>query len=289
MKKPKVSVIVPAYNSEKTLKYCLNSLINQDYKNYEILVIDNNSTDKTKQIINFFQKKSKKIRYLFESKKSRGAARNKGIEKVKTEIILMTDSDCITPKDWISKMTEVLIKENQEIVMGYEENTLKNFWSNNIHKENKKFLKNNLKNDYIDTLDTKNIIVRTKLMKKLKFNPDLKNLEDFDLFIRLKHNNIKIRFAPEIRVKHFHKNSFSKTIKLNFDRGYWAQRIYQNHKNKNLKKIRMFDSFTFKSFLFFPIFILISLLKKPKTGFFLLFWEISWRYGILFGKLKIKR
>jgi len=52
---PKVSVIIPVYNGEKTLARCLNSVLNQTHSNYEVIVVDNNSTDKTKEIINKFK------------------------------------------------------------------------------------------------------------------------------------------------------------------------------------------------------------------------------------------
>ena len=62
LKDPKTSVIIPVYNGEKTLKQCLDSVLNQTYKNYEVIVVDNNSTDKTKEIIKDFQKKNEKVR-----------------------------------------------------------------------------------------------------------------------------------------------------------------------------------------------------------------------------------
>ena len=51
MKNPKVSVTIPVYNGQRTLRHCLSSVLNQTYKNYEVIVVDNNSTDKTKEII----------------------------------------------------------------------------------------------------------------------------------------------------------------------------------------------------------------------------------------------
>lgn len=84
---PKVSVIIPVYNGEKTLARCLNSVLNQTHSNYEVIVVDNNSTDKTKEIINKFKEEDSKIRYAFEPYRSRGAARNKGIETAKLFLI----------------------------------------------------------------------------------------------------------------------------------------------------------------------------------------------------------
>ncbi len=102
MKNSKVSVIIPIHNSEKTIKQCLTSVLNQTYKNYETIVVDNNSTDNSKSIINSFQNKNKEIKYFFEKRIGRGFARNKGLKEAKGEIIIMTDSDCIVPQNCIT-------------------------------------------------------------------------------------------------------------------------------------------------------------------------------------------
>jgi len=83
MKQELISVLIPARNSENTIEACLNSAASQTYKNYEIVVVNNNSSDRTKDIILEFQKKNKNIRYVFEKQAGRGAARNAGISASK--------------------------------------------------------------------------------------------------------------------------------------------------------------------------------------------------------------
>ena len=126
---PKVSIIVPVYNSEKTLAKCINSILLQSYKNYELIIVNNNSNDNTKKIIYFFMKKDSRIKYAFEKIKGRGIARNTGIKNVSGSIILMTDSDCIVPKNWIYNMIQPIIKENENIIMGSEYSLFNNFWT----------------------------------------------------------------------------------------------------------------------------------------------------------------
>ena len=73
-----VSIIIPVYNGEKTLRQCLSSVLNQTHENYEVIVVDNNSTDRTEELIKEFQDKGRKMEYLFEPQRGRGAARNTG-------------------------------------------------------------------------------------------------------------------------------------------------------------------------------------------------------------------
>ncbi len=94
MPSPKVSIIVPVYNTEKYLIRCLNSLINQTEKNIEIIIIDDKTPDNSLKIIDEYKRIDPRIK-LFRHKKNRGLgyARNTGIKKANGEYILFVDSD----------------------------------------------------------------------------------------------------------------------------------------------------------------------------------------------------
>ena len=95
----KVSVIIPVYNDKRGIKKCLKSLLEQNYNKelYEIIIVDNGSTDGTKE----FLKKSP-VKFLEENDiQSSYASRNKGIKHSKNEILCFTDSDVIVDKNWI--------------------------------------------------------------------------------------------------------------------------------------------------------------------------------------------
>src|SRR3989338_8668397 len=152
---PKVSVIIPVYNAEKTLKQCLDSVVSQDFENFEIIVVDNNSTDGSKGIIDSFLA-GRKVKYFFEEKRGRGAARNAGLRVARGEIIAMTDADCIVPTDWLKRLTEPVIQDQAQAVMGFFEPAVKNFWAKNIQENDLLFFRRNLDGEFINTLDTKN-------------------------------------------------------------------------------------------------------------------------------------
>lgn len=88
-----VSIIIPVYNMEKYLTYCLESATNQTYKNIEIVCIDDGSTDKSANIIRSFSDKDKRVKYFYQKNKGLSAVRNLGMELARGEYILFLDSD----------------------------------------------------------------------------------------------------------------------------------------------------------------------------------------------------
>jgi len=112
---PFVSVIVPVLNEEQTIRECLTSLIKMDYpvERREILVVDNGSTDRTAEIIKTFQ-----VRYLWEERRGAAAARNKGIEASKGEILAFTDADCVVTTGWLWELARALDEEGVGGVAG---------------------------------------------------------------------------------------------------------------------------------------------------------------------------
>lgn len=284
MENQKISVVVPTYNGERTLNRCLNSVLDQTYKDYEVIVVDNNSTDRTKDIIKEFQLiKGEKVKYVFEGYRSRGGARNAGIEAASGEIIAMTDMDCVVPTNWLSELIKPIILEEEMVVVGFEEDLINNYWTKNIQMANWKYVKRNLNGKHTFHIDTKNFAIRASLIKKLMFDPRLGNIEDFDLFVRLR-KIANIRFLPSLRVGHNHKNSLVKTAMANFNRGYWAIRVFKKYKSCDLKDCPMTESISVKSFIMFPLCIM-SVFTKRSLGeaFFLLVWETAWRAGIIWA------
>jgi len=115
---PIISVIVPVFNVEKYLPECLNSIINQTFKNIEIIVINDASSDNSLEIIKEFQKKDDRI-ILHNQTSNQGAAiaRNKGIELAKGKYIEFLDSDDYFEKDLLEKMLNKIEEFNAEIAV----------------------------------------------------------------------------------------------------------------------------------------------------------------------------
>jgi glycosyltransferase involved in cell wall biosynthesis len=113
---PFVSVIVPVYNGERNIGNCIKSLLSLDYPSskLEIIIVDNNSKDATRRVIQEFP-----VISLIEDRiQSSYAARNTGLKQSKGEIIAFTDSDCIADKDWILKAVACFQDESVGCVAG---------------------------------------------------------------------------------------------------------------------------------------------------------------------------
>lgn len=119
MEKWKISVIIPVYNTEKYIERCLNSIVNNTYKNIEIICINDGSTDNSRKILETFKKKDNRIVILDQKNGGVSAARNAGLRVATGDFVTFIDSD-----DWIHrKYLEVLLKnaKDEDIVIGYYE------------------------------------------------------------------------------------------------------------------------------------------------------------------------
>lgn len=110
---PLISVVIPAFNEEKFIDKTLQSISNQDYKDFELIVVDNNSTDNTSKIAEDFRAK-----IIFEPSQGVGFARQKGFMEAKGVIIATTDADTILPSNWVSRIVEEFKKDKELVAFG---------------------------------------------------------------------------------------------------------------------------------------------------------------------------
>ncbi|NIA04224.1 MAG: glycosyltransferase [Nitrospiraceae bacterium] len=109
---PKVSIIIPAYNEEKTIARTIKSILNQTYKNYEILVVNNNSKDKTEEIAKRY------VRVITEKQQGYIPTVISGIKHTTGKIISICDADSYYPKKWLEKMLKSFNKKKVVGVYG---------------------------------------------------------------------------------------------------------------------------------------------------------------------------
>ena len=111
----KISVIVPVYNIEKYISRCLESIINQTYKNLEIIVIDDGSSDNTGKIIDDFAKRDKRVIVIHQDNKGVSSARNKGLDIATGQYIGFVDGDDTLDKDMYDFLLKNIKKYDADI------------------------------------------------------------------------------------------------------------------------------------------------------------------------------
>lgn len=113
----KISVIVPIYNAELYLKKCLDSIINQTYSNFEVILINDGSTDKSKDICMEFCENDERLIYIEQENKGLSSARNIGISKSSGDYICFVDSDDYIEKELFKKTIHAIDQYNADIII----------------------------------------------------------------------------------------------------------------------------------------------------------------------------
>lgn len=188
--KPKVSVIIPTYNREHLIGRAIQSVLNQTYRDFEIIVVDDGSTDNIGEVVKSFN--DERIRYIrHEKNKGAAAARNTGIKAAKGEYIAFQDSDDEWLPEKLEKQMKVFATAPAEVGVVYTDmwritgNKKKYFYSPKIMPEDKIIYEQAL--DY----GVMNIGIQTALIKKEcfskagMFDEKFPRLIDLELFIGL--------------------------------------------------------------------------------------------------------
>ena len=111
MKNVKYSIIIPAYNAENYLENCLDSVVSQTYKNFEVIIINDGSTDNTQKIIDKYLKKYKFISCIIQKTSGLSASRNNGLDKAIGKYIVYLDSDDSINTIFLSEVDKVIQEE----------------------------------------------------------------------------------------------------------------------------------------------------------------------------------
>ena len=109
---PKISVIIPVYNTEKYVEKCLESLAKQEMKDFEVIIVNDGSTDNSENVIkNYMQSSKLNIKYLEKENGGLSSARNYGVEKASGKYISFLDSDDYLDKNLFSELEKYIDKD----------------------------------------------------------------------------------------------------------------------------------------------------------------------------------
>ena len=215
----KISVIIPTYNRGNIIENSITSILNQTYKNWEVLIIDDGSTDNTKEVIDKFE--DKRIKYI-KIKKNLGSpnARNIGIGKATGKFISFQDSDDIFYPNKLELQLNNMINQKSHLDFC----KIKVIFSNSLQYivpyeyQEKNIILGNIFSELINNgnfISTQSILVRKRIIKKYFFDINMPRLQDYELILRMIQNpKIKISYTRKVLVElHIQKDSIQNSIK----------------------------------------------------------------------------
>lgn len=234
----RASVIIPAYNAEKSIQSCLDALTLQTHLPDEIIVVDDGSKDQTREIAESYSL----VTVLSQKNNGPANARNNGAKKAMNEIIVFLDSDCVPEKNWLESMLQPFVDEKVVGVQGayksHQTSLVAKFDQADIEYRYER-MKRATRLDWIGSYSA---AYRRKIFLDEKgFDETFPKAsgEDAELSYRLAEKGFQLVFAPAAIVYHTHPSTLSHYLKVKFFRAYWRMRMYLKHPQKSVK-----DSYT---------------------------------------------
>lgn len=229
----KVSIIIPVYNVEKYIDKCLESIINQTYENYEIILVDDGSSDDSYNIIKSWQKKYNDVIICLKQKnKGAGAARNRGLEVAKGDFIVFVDSDDYLDNDFLEVMVSN-INDNDIVISG----------SRHV-SENSVLYTRKLKED--DWTKFQQLVIwakiyRTEFIKKNKLLfSDIKTGQDVVFSLECYSHEPNVKIIDYVGYNNYHNlNSITHNKKIQIDNNVIAMYDYILN---NIKDTKFFEN-----------------------------------------------
>ena len=251
---PKISIIMPIFNSENFIEECLSSLINQIFKNFELICVNDGSTDNTLKILKKFEEKDERIHIITQENLGAGNARNVGMKASKGEYIIFLDSDDIFNETMLEELYAKIKGNNLEIVICnsqnfYIYNNKTIFYKKNYSFSkkqlmiiNKKFSSLNIKENFFNTFIwwPWDKIFKKKYIENLGIEfQNLKSTNDLFFICSAVISSNKILFFDKILINHRVgiKSSIENSRERSWDNFYYAlKKLKKFIKKKGLYK-----------------------------------------------------
>ena len=211
----KISIIIPTFNRGELITNSIKSVLNQTFQNLEVIIVDDGSSDNTKEIVKKI--KDKRIKYI-RLKENKGAsnARNIGIKNAHGQYISFQDSDDIFYPNKLEEQLKNIINKRSnfdfcKINVIYND-SFSYFYPNKIVED--RLEKTDFFNELIshgNFISTQSILVEKEIIKNYIFDPNLPRLQDYDLILRM-IPKLKISYTKKVLVDlHIQKNSLTRS------------------------------------------------------------------------------
>jgi glycosyltransferase involved in cell wall biosynthesis len=233
----KASVIVPTYNSAGTLGECLESILRQEGIDFEVIVVDDGSTDNTRELVGKYP-----VRLITQEHRGPAAARNNGARNAVGEILVFTDSDCVVEDGWLVEMVRPFSDPFIVGVQGAYMTTQRELIARFAQYEIEERYDQMAKHECIDFIGSYSAGYRKDVFLEVggfdeKF--PIASGEDPDLSFRFAKLGYKMVFNPKAVVYHRHPDTLLGYLRQKFYRAYWRVALYGKNPGKAVR-----DSYT---------------------------------------------
>ena len=199
----KISIIIPTYNREKLIGNSIRSVLNQTYKNLEVIVVDDGSTDNTENEVNKIE--DERLKYIkLQLNNGSSNARNIGIKNAIGQYVSFQDSDDRYYPEKLEKQIKNIINKNSILdfckIKVIFNSSYSFFYPN--ERQEKSILEGNTFEELISRgnfISTQTMLVKTNFIKKYYFDPNMPRLQDYDLLLRM-IPKVKISYTKEVLV-----------------------------------------------------------------------------------------
>lgn len=206
---PLISIIIPTYNKSQYLKEAIESVLNQTYKEIEVIVVDDGSTDNTGEVVKSFD--DPRVIYFFQKNKGPAAARNSGLRRAKGKYIAFLDSDDLWLKEKLKKQIDFMEKNSEIGLLGtgcYEITDKGKIIGKKIFPIKNEILQKDLikYNPFIQS----SVMVKREVFDKVGlYDENFRESEDYELWLRIAEN-YKIRnLAEPLVMKRYYREGLS--------------------------------------------------------------------------------
>ncbi len=204
---PEVSVVIPTHNRAPILRECLDSVLAQSFESYEVVVVNDASTDATRQILKRYQQThGGRIQVARGSYGAPGLTRNAGAARASGRYLLFTDDDCRAPRQWIESMLQTLRQTGADALCGgFEAHRLKTPAERYQYWRMRALFRDTPK--WVRAAPVINFLVPARIFNEAGGFPPYpwESLEDWAFCFRLNEAGYRIFYDPAVKVTHRYK------------------------------------------------------------------------------------
>lgn len=195
---PKISIIIPVYNVERYIRECLDSIICQTFSDFEVLLIDDGSPDKSGDICDEYAAKDPRFRVFHKPNGGVSSARNLGLENAQGEWVLFVDADDVIYNDCLEKCYNIATEDNLDLLQFKFDREI-----------NKREPQNNITSEVLSSADFLNIrhnvcaacsFIKTSIIRdnSIRFNTNIKLAEDQLFILHAIKNSNRIKITNDV-------------------------------------------------------------------------------------------